>query len=271
MRIGLSNVSVRNRLSVLLLAASLCWLASAHAETRLKITETWPQESNMTLGSGQYFFLRILYDTDTPIKIWARPFWQGQPVGGDSNPSRNYNGQGEAIGWFSVAKPGVQIDEVRIETGRDGTDKAAGTVSWRGHLVVGNFSQPESRPAWVTQMLEADEAFQKKAVEQSLNEPTTFDDVAFFGLFALSVIAVGLAGTFWPVWSLWRWNGAWRIAAALLTGWMAFIVLRIIVDGLRDPTSHNMWPFEILYSGFLSSVAVAVLTFLRRLFHGKST
>jgi hypothetical protein len=30
---------------------------------------------------------------------------------------------------------------------------------------------------------------------------------------------------------------------------MAFVALRIMVDGARDPTSHNRWPFEILQAG----------------------
>ncbi len=39
-----------------------------------------------------------------------------------------------------------------------------------------------------------------------------------------------------------------------------FVVLRIIVDTARDPTSHNLWPFEILIFG---SVALAIVGALK--------
>lgn len=42
---------------------------------------------------------------------------------------------------------------------------------------------------------------------------------------------------------LWRWRGGWRIAAAPAMV-MSFVVLRIVVDTARDPTSRNLWPFE---------------------------
>ena len=53
-----------------------------------------------------------------------------------------------------------------------------------------------------------------------------------------------------PVWALWKWRGGWRLAAVVPVAVMAFVVGRIVVDTSRDPTSHNLWPFEIiLYSG----------------------
>ncbi len=45
---------------------------------------------------------------------------------------------------------------------------------------------------------------------------------------------------------------------------MAFVVLRIIVDTVRDPTSHNLWPFEILICGAGCVAVVAVLAIAKR-------
>lgn len=46
---------------------------------------------------------------------------------------------------------------------------------------------------------------------------------------------------------------------------MTFVVLRIMFGVARDPTSHNLWPFEILQAGALSVVVMAVLLVARKL------
>jgi hypothetical protein len=45
---------------------------------------------------------------------------------------------------------------------------------------------------------------------------------------------------------------------------MAFVVLRLLFDTARDPTSHNLWPFEILQVGALSAVVMLVLMVMRK-------
>jgi hypothetical protein len=40
---------------------------------------------------------------------------------------------------------------------------------------------------------------------------------------------------------------------------MAFVIGRFVVDTARDPTSHNLWPFEILMWGGASAVVMGVL------------
>ena len=65
-----------------------------------------------------------------------------------------------------------------------------------------------------------------------------------------------------------RWRGLWRAAAAAPALLMAFVVLRIVADGARDPTSHNLWPFEVLTAGIASVIAIGVLAVLRRVIAG---
>jgi hypothetical protein len=68
-----------------------------------------------------------------------------------------------------------------------------------------------------------------------------------------------------PLWGLWRWRRHWRwIAIVPLLG-MAFVVSRLFVDTVRDPTSHNLWPFEIALWGALSVGWMLVLALARRL------
>ena len=80
----------------------------------------------------------------------------------------------------------------------------------------------------------------------------------------LAVLAVLFGGVGLPVWAVWKWRGVWRAAAAVPLAGMAFVVARIGVDTARDPTSHNLWPFEILMAGAASLVVVGALALARR-------
>ena len=50
---------------------------------------------------------------------------------------------------------------------------------------------------------------------------------------------------------------------------MAFVVLRIFIDTVRDPTSHNLWPFEIVMWGGLSCACMLLLGLAHKLFAPK--
>ncbi|MFH0342975.1 MAG: hypothetical protein ACHBNF_12780 [Chromatiales bacterium] len=49
------------------------------------------------------------------------------------------------------------------------------------------------------------------------------------------------------------------------TAIVGFVVLRILIDTAGDPTSHNLWPFEILIFGTGALVIIGVLKMARRL------
>jgi hypothetical protein len=77
---------------------------------------------------------------------------------------------------------------------------------------------------------------------------------------------VNVAG---PLWAMWKWRGAWRVIGILPLPVMAFVVGRIIIDTSRDPTSHNLWPFEILMVGGGGVALYFLLGVIRRV-RGKS-
>ena len=82
--------------------------------------------------------------------------------------------------------------------------------------------------------------------------------------FMLLMLGALIAGFAAPVWALWKWQGGWRVAAAVPAVLMVFVVLRIIWGVSRDPTSHNLWPFEILIYGAVSLVIMGALLIARR-------
>jgi hypothetical protein len=78
------------------------------------------------------------------------------------------------------------------------------------------------------------------------------------------VLVLGVGGLVMPVRAVLRWRGGWRVAAGMPAALMGFVIVRLIVGVGIDPTSHNLWPFEILIVGLLSSIIMVVLTLARR-------
>ncbi len=44
---------------------------------------------------------------------------------------------------------------------------------------------------------------------------------------------------------------SWQVTALLGAAVPAAVLARVIVDGLEDPTSHNLWPFEVVIALFV--------------------
>ena len=82
-----------------------------------------------------------------------------------------------------------------------------------------------------------------------------------FGLVVLAVSAMVLrGGTRTPFWA------AWLFPAAALP---AVVMVRVIVETSSDPTSHNLWPFEVVIAvmvgGTVSAIGFAVGELVRHL------
>jgi hypothetical protein len=65
------------------------------------------------------------------------------------------------------------------------------------------------------------------------------------------------------VWAIGAWQGAWRWLAAAPMLLMAADILLILVSTSIDPTSHNLWPLEILFIAAVGLPVVGVLWLLR--------
>ena len=256
---------------LLLLGSGLLPRADAIADTTVEVISTDPSGDVVTLGTHQNFYLHLEYQSDRPVQIWARPYFRGKVVQAGSNPSRVYPaGSGEALGWFFLFEPGTRVDEVRISAG-DGT--RAGTTVVAMHPVQVSGDSPstarDEKPEWVTRLSALDAEAQDADYERRMNTPVSGGDRLLMGGFMLAMLAVGVLGFVAPAWGLWRWRGGWRVAAALPAALMTLVVLRIVVEVSLDPTSHNLWPFEILMTG-ASSVALMLVAVAARKIAGAS-
>lgn len=239
----------------------------AHADTTARVVGTWPSGDSVTLGRHQTFYVHIRYHSDVPTRIWARPWANGQEVDAGSNPSRVYPaGNGDALGWFFLSQPDAYVTDIQITAG-NGSPQGTRVVADYPVEVYGSDAPASSGtpPEWVSRLRAEDKAAQDAADRKAMSEPTTAGDAVLFAGFMLLVAGVGIFGLFAPVWGLWRWRGGWRIAAAIPAAVMAFVVLRLIVGVSLDPTSHNLWPFEIFMAGVLSTVVMIVLLIAHRL------
>ncbi len=239
--------------------------AKSPAATTARIIASEPG-LGATLGRQQPIWLQIGYDTDEPVQLWARPYRNGAPTKDfHSNASLYYFGTGTALGWFELVKAG-EVDEIRIVAGGGNPFREwevlrePVSLHWTDTPAAG-----AARPAWVDDLLAAEQARYTEDAQRRANAPVPATDVMLFSGFMLAVLGSLVIGIGVPFWSMWKWRGGWRLAAAVPASLLAFVILRIVVGTASDPTSHNLWPFEVLQFGAVSLAMIGGLTWLRRI------
>lgn len=260
------------RRGAVLLLSVLVWFTSLHgarAATTVRVVETWPSGEEIVLGRNQNFYLRLAYDTDTPVGIWVRALRDGKRVNVGSSPSQTYLGRGETFVWFFLMQPDDAVDEIQIAAGDGSTDHTPVVAVWRGQVAGSSeTAAAQVQPAWVAEMRARTKAVQDGAYQARMREPVSVWDTVVVGGFILAMLALGGMSLLAPLWGLWRWRGGWRVAAVVPGAIMVFVLLRIVFDVSRDPTAHNLWPFEIVMAGGLSAALMALLWYARRLSGG---
>ena len=74
----------------------------------------------------------------------------------------------------------------------------------------------------------------------------------------LGVVLLGLGAR-----ALVVWRGKWRWAALAPMVLVLGVVLRIVLDIRADPTSHNLWPFEVLAAVVAGGALLGLLELIR--------
>jgi hypothetical protein len=250
------------RYAVLLLLA-LCATA-AHAEVRARVAATDPP-AEATLGRDQPFYVRIQFEADEPTAFWTYAYANGKRIekGWKSNASARWSGSGYALGWVSFHVP-MEVDEIRIVAGGGKPYVQREVARHPVGLRWDDGPRAEATAPWVPELQRATAAAweaERKSAEANRGVGDMLLGLLIMPLFLALVLACVGA----PVWVLWKWRGWWRLAGVVPFAVMAFVIGRIVVDTARDPTSHNLWPFEILYSGAAGLALIVVLAIIRRL------
>lgn len=236
----------------------------AGAATTVRVVETWPAADPAMLAHGQSYYLRLAWSSDTPVGIWVKPFHRDKPVRAGTSTSVRYAGQGEAFVSFFLGKPGDEVDEIRIIAGDGAVNSTPVVATHAVHVVQGSAAPvSEPQPAWLTRLKKDKQAAESRAREEYERRHDSSEIDALVIGFLWGTVGLGLLGFVAPLWMAWRWQGGWRIAAAVPGMMMIFVVVRIVVDVARDGTSHNLLPFEILIAGAASVAVMLLLAVLR--------
>lgn len=266
-RIGEIRMCRRTAILLIALGAAFASVQAVRAATTVQVLATDPPGDAVTLARNQNFYVHLHYQSDRPVGIWMQPYFQGKPADAGSNPSQQYPaGSGEALGWFFLNTPGARVDEVRISAGDGSINGTHVVTSYLVQISASDQSAPSgTQPEWVTRLTAQQQAQQQADDQKRMNTPVSTGDVALFNGFMLAMFAIGLIGFAGPAWGIWRWRGMWRWAAAVPAAIMGFVVLRLLIDTALDPTSHNLWPFEILMFGAVSAAIMLGLALARKI------
>jgi hypothetical protein len=86
----------------------------------------------------------------------------------------------------------------------------------------------------------------------------------FLGMgFAWFVIFLGVGLAVFGIRAFLRRRGAWRWTVVPPLLLVAGVVLKVAVDVRIDPTSHNLWPFEVLAAVIAAIGMLGILELLR--------
>jgi hypothetical protein len=250
---------------------SVASVGIAHAASTIEVLDTYPSGERVALDRNQNFFLYLHYATDRPIVIWARPYFHGEPVHAGSNGSFKYTDTGEALGWFFFLSENTEVDEIRISAGDGSQNGTPVVVTYPVHIVGnGNESTAASEPEWLPRLKARDAARQRQAYEAQTNRPVSAVESLGVSAVVCGMLALGVCGFILPLRALWLWRGGWRGAAMLPASLMVLVVLRLIIGTTIEPTSHNLWPFEIMMVGGISVLIMVPLTLLRKAAQAKA-
>ncbi|HEX7046282.1 MAG TPA: hypothetical protein VF275_01745 [Gammaproteobacteria bacterium] len=240
--------------------------AAEPANVTLQVIETDP--ANRTeLHYDEAVYLRIAYSTDRPVRIFTRPFLRGERATTGNGPTTHAApllpaGSGETLGWFSY-RGYAAVDEVRVTAVAEDVRDPVATLSIPMQLYWDDArsATPRTKPAWVATL----NAAQQQAL--SAYVPPSSNDLWLGELVIMVVFAVIVAGIGWPIWAWRKWRGYWQLLAGLPLAILGFWILVLIVSWVVDPTSHNLWPFELAMwaaGTFLYMAIVASARWLRR-------
>jgi hypothetical protein len=234
----------------------------AQADVRARVVATDPP-AEATLGRDQAFYVRIQFDADEPVSFWTRAYSRGKQLGGwKSNASAKWSGSGHALGWISFSQP-VEVDEIRVIAGGGKPYIEREVAAYPVKLRWGEGAAAEATAPWVAQLKQVTSAAWEAERRAEAARPASTWEVVLGLLIPPVLVALVLACVGAPLWALWKWRGGWRLAAALPFAAIAFVVGRIVIDTARDPTSHNLWPLEIVLYGAAGLAFIVLLALVR--------
>ena len=236
-------------IAVLILAVAPAAHAGPPTAPQLDVLSTSPP-SPATLGRHATFYLRFRVDAPFPVVVALHPYDHGTDVlrvmGNGGEPTLPVGETTDAGFFFLIAKQPQHVDEVRIVVSRADDRRTQWTFSHPVDLTFdpADTSPAQAEPGWVNEWRLARDARFRAAAQASGAGGGWATWVAVLVLPIL--VLLPLAAITLPLYFLWRWRGPRRLLAALPLVVLGGKLATVWSDVAADPTSHNLWPLELL-------------------------
>jgi len=236
-------------IAALLLAVVTAAHAAPEVAPKVDVLETSPP-SPATLGRHGTFYLRFHLETPFPVVVALHPYERGVDVlrtmGNGGEPTLPAGDTTDANFFFLLAKQPQHVDEVRILVSRSDDRRTQWTFSHAVDLTFdpAETSPPAPDPAWVNDWKVARDARFRAAADAA--GPGSWFGWAVAVVVVPILVLLPLASVGLPLYFVWRWRGPRRLLAALPLVVLAGKLATVWSDVAADPTSHNLWPLELL-------------------------
>jgi hypothetical protein len=244
---------VLNKFIPVLLLSWLILIQQSFANVTLKVIETDPA-SPATLGNWEELYLRVQYDTDSPIRIRGEAYSGENKVTGITSGAYLYKPtSGTGMFWFSYTKP-MHIDRIVVfaEDARSNQSIAQTEIpvdiNWTGQ----NVSVKRSHAAWVNQALAEQNRKQKESYDAYMSQPTSLWEGSLFFMLIWSVPAYVVLQIF----ALWRMEGGWQIASTIPLLPMGCVLAYTFY---AYSAGSNLFPLILIFTSPLAVIYLVIL------------
>jgi hypothetical protein len=227
-------------------------------------------DSDATLHSSEAFYIQYKIESTVPVGVRPEGYYRGKPLPLANSGERQLPAGGgtDAAFIFMFPKQPVQMDELRLVVTEAGKRQPMASFSVPVNLSWGTAPATAARtvPGWVSEWSARRNREAKSQIDtrmQRADAASTPLTVVLMAGLGLLVLALMVGGFVLPIIAFLNWEGGWRVGALVPVPILGFVVLRVLIDGAADPTSHNLWPFEILLWGVPSVLYLGVLWLLR--------
>ncbi len=237
-------------IALLIVAAAGAAHAGPSPAPQLDVLATSPP-SPATLGRHHTYYLRFRVDAPFPVAVGLHPYERGDDVlrvmGNSGEPVLPAGDTTDGGFFFLAGKQAQHVDEVRIVVSRADDRSTQWTFSHRVDLTFdpADTSPVPPEPGWVGEWRLARDARFRAAAQAG-----GAAGVGWIGWIAVLVVPIlvllPLAAVLLPFYFVWRWRGPRRLLAALPLIVLGGKLATVWADLAADPTSHNLWPLELL-------------------------
>ena len=245
---------------------ALCSAATQAADLQVDATlvETDPASPAVLYGNDNVY-VRFHYVSNAPVSIWVTPYSNGQKVGAITSGSPPYPaGEGEGFAFFACNQA-CRVDSIHFQAAPQGSgypsiDQSAPVdFAWDG--APGRWHTPAT---WVKPFQDKEAQRQKQVYDAYMAQPLGASGVATIIVFGAMLLGALSVCVIWPLYGLIKWRGKWRWLAVAPLALTLLKTLGISADLARDPTSHNLLPFEYLVIGVIVAPYMLLVWLLRR-------